>query len=146
MPTDAQRSRDYQIENERPRDPWLAPDWTRPTLTSRHGKPDATRVYPCLLTLPQGPTVWRSGYGGNIGIHTGEKQLTWQTTWPTPTDAQWSRDYQIENERLRDPWLASWLDATNTDKPAWETWRHSSLPMPANITTGSNGLKFRIRR
>ena len=108
-------------------------------LTSRHGKPDATRVYPCLLTLPQGPTVWRSGrYGGNVGVHTGDKRLTWQTTWPAPTDAQRSRSYQIENERPRDPWLASRLDATNTDKPAWETWRHSSLPMPANITTGGN--------
>ena len=46
--------------------PGWHPDWTRPILTSRHGKPDATRVYPCLLTLPQGPTAWRSRYGCNL--------------------------------------------------------------------------------
>ena len=121
------------------------PDWIPPTLTNQHGKPDATRVYPYLLTLPQGPTVWFYWYGGNLGAHTGDKMLSWQTAWPTPTDAQRSRNYQIENGRLRDTWSASQLDV-NTDKLAWETWRHSSLVMTANITTGSNGLTFRIQR
>ena len=110
--------------------PGKHPDWTRPTPTSWHGKPDTTRVYPCLLTLPQGPTAWRSRYGGNL-VHTHINSLKdrrhnqWQLTFSRAGN---TRTAYKTNDITNAHWCST--------EPVWPNREWKAAGPLASIPTG----------